>query len=76
LREGSIKRYLIRLEAELIITSYSKIGEQKRGGAGPTEHIIQVESVFNPVSNMEEFFLTDVDFVMEGNYYLRSALRA
>jgi hypothetical protein len=33
-----------------------------------------VESVFDPIYNIEEFFLTDVDFLLEGNYHLRSSL--
>lgn len=44
------------------------------GDQGPTEHLLQVESVFNTSYNMHEHFLTDVDFLMKGNYFLRERI--
>ena len=44
------------------------------GKEGPTTHLIQVESYFDPTSGIEQFYLTDVDFILKGNSYFRDSL--
>lgn len=45
---------------------------QTSAGSAPpssmnTQHLLQVESLFSPISNIEEFYLTDVDLLMGGS---------
>lgn len=58
-----------------LVLCFEKDGKKVlMGGQGPTEHLLQVESVFNTSYNMHEHFLTDVDFLLKGNYFLRDRI--
>jgi hypothetical protein len=72
-RDKSIKRSIYRVLANISLT-IDREGVKQNLGGEPTEHILQVESVFNRYYNMEEYFLTDVDFLLKGNYFLSGRL--
>jgi hypothetical protein len=40
----------------------------------PSKHLVQLESFFHPISNIEEFYLADFDYFMEGNPFFRQQL--
>ena len=62
------------LTVDLQITLHSKTQKLTLGNQGPTKHLLHIESVTNPYSNLEESALCDVDFVLKGNPYLRKRL--
>ena len=80
---GKIKRYVYEMIVDLNITFENENRESRQPKknshsttevSGITKHLIQIESFFNPYSNIEEFFLTDVDFIMKGNSFFREKL--
>ena len=71
----TISRYIYQMSMELQLTlAVPKQGPIILGKEGPTNHLVQIESFFNPVSNIEEYYLTDFDFFLEGNSFFRDEL--
>jgi hypothetical protein len=74
-KEKEITRYVFRVLADLVVTVEQKGQRTVLGNEGPSEHLLQVEAVFNESYNQYEYFLTDVDFLLKGNYFLRNRLQ-
>ena len=71
----TISRYIFKMSMELqLALAIPKQGTIFLGKEGPTNHLVQIESFFNPVSNIEEYYLTDFDFFLGGNYFFRNEL--
>lgn len=54
-KEGSINMYLYEMVIDLQITLTNELDGNSitYGGEGPTTHLVQIESYFDSVSNME-----------------------
>ena len=71
----TISRYMYKMSIELQLDlAIPKQGTIILGKEGPTNHLVQIESFFNPVSNIEEYYLTDFDFFLGGNSFFRDGL--
>ena len=71
MQEKIINRYVYLMDINFsgILVKHDTKLENKIENS--TQHILQIESFYNSVSNLEEFYLTDVDYILKGNPYFR-----
>ena len=72
--EESIVRCFYQADINLELTVSDNGGPPQRlGEQGPTSHLIQLESLINKETSMEEVYLTDFDYFMKGNSFFRGS---